>query len=260
MEERLSPRRSSPSGMDRNALRIFGLVIAALGLLGRGVLANRLLGVSGSSSAELLASLEVPGAMAAASVSLVLQAIETTAVPIFAVLLADGAERTSDLGKYLLRVAGLALLSELPYHFALSGRLLDVSSRNPVFGMALALAMLYFFRQFEGRGGIGVLVQTAVLAAAVLWSLMFRVQFGVSMILIVWVLWVFRKRRTLRIFMAASIAICCCVGNPLFMLSPFGFLIAHGYNGEEGRTSRVLQYLLYPILLLLIGAVGEFMF
>ena len=44
MEERLSPQRST--GIDRNTLRLIGLVIAALGILGRGILQNRVLGAS----------------------------------------------------------------------------------------------------------------------------------------------------------------------------------------------------------------------
>ena len=53
MEERLSPQRST--GIDRNTLRLIGLVIAALGILGRGILQNRVLGASsGTNLAALL--------------------------------------------------------------------------------------------------------------------------------------------------------------------------------------------------------------
>lgn len=258
MEERLSIRRES--GMNRSTLRLWGLVFVALGLLSRGILQNRVLGLQSGSNADLLQILNLSGAMTAAAVALALEGMESCAVPIFATLLEEGFRKTHSAKDYLLRVLGVAVVSELPYNFAISGSFWDVSSRNPVFGMVLALAMLIFLNQYSGKGVTGVLIQTAVFAAAILWSVMFRVKYGIMMLIVTAVLWAFRARPTLRYFLAAAAAICCCVGNPLYMFAPFGFLLVHLYNGEEGQTSKLLQYILYPVLLILVGAVGFLLF
>lgn len=258
MEDRLPMRQTS--GISRSTMRLWGMIIIALGALGRGVLQTRLLGVGTNSGAELMELLNMPGAMSAATAALIMQAVETTAVPIFAVLTMDGYEHTGNAWKYLLRVTALAVISELPYHFAMDGSPFVFASRNPVFGVALALAMLYLYGQFEGRNVKNRCIRFAVFIAALLWAGMLRVQFGMSMVLIVEVLWLFRERKTLRYFLAAAAALCCSVGSPLFMLAPLGFLLVHFYNGEEGSSPRLIQYGMYPVLMLLVGVAGWFAF
>ena len=105
MEERLSPRR--PAGISRNTLRLFGLLLAALGILGRGILQNRVLGMA--SGTDLAALLESSAqAMNAATAAIILWVIEGTAVPIFTYLTVDGFQRTSSVKRYLLRLLLLA--------------------------------------------------------------------------------------------------------------------------------------------------------
>lgn len=259
MEERLEIHRSG--GINRNILRLWGLLIAAAGILGRGVLQNRALGITTATPAELLELMSASkAAMQMATVALVLQAIEAAAVPIFAVLTMDGFQRTGSVKKYLLRMTGAALVSEIPYNLAMHGTLLDHSSRNPMFGLVLVLVMLYLFRYFGGKELSSILVNAAILAAAWMWAAMFRVEYGRSMVLISAALWFFRERHTLSLFMASAVALCCTVGSPLFMFAPFGFLIAHFYNGEEAPAPQALQYLLYPIILLLAAAAGRVLF
>ena len=111
MSERLSTYR--PAGMDRGALRLWGMIIVAAGMLGRGILQNRVLGMGTVTSDELLELMQASGAaMNAATVALVLQAMESMAVPIFVLLTLDGFRCTSSVKNYLLRVAGVAVLTQ----------------------------------------------------------------------------------------------------------------------------------------------------
>lgn len=258
MAERLSEHRES-TGMNRNTLRLWGLIFLALGTMSRGILQTRVLGV-GAGSEQLMKMLDLSGGMTAAAAALALEALESCAVPIFAVLLIDGFAKTSSFRNYLLRMLVLAAVSEIPYNFAVSGKFWDPMSRNPVFAMVLCLMMLYLYRHWAGFGIKNLTVKIAVFAAAILWAAIFRVQYGVSMLIVVTTLWGFRQRKTLRNFLGAAAAICCCVGNPLYMFSPFGFLLAHHYNGEEGRSLKQLHYAMYPLMLVLIGAAGTLLF
>lgn len=259
MSERLSTYRAS--GINRNTLRLWGMIIVAAGVLGRGILQNRVLGMRTVTGTELAALMSASdAAFNAATAALVLQAIESMAVPIFAFLTVDGFQHTSSVRKYLLRLCAAALLSEIPYNLALEGKLLEMSSRNPAFGLVLVVAMLYLFRYFDGRDAGKVLIRIAVFAAAWVWAGMLSVVHGRSMVVIAAVLWMLRDRYTLSFFMAAAAALCCCIGDPLFMFAPFGFLIAHFYNGEEGISPPLLRYALYPVLLLLVAAVGFLLF
>ena len=258
MEARLSPQR--PSGLDRNKLRLLGLIIAAFGMLGRGILQNRVLGMT--SGADLAALLESSAdAMNAATAAIILWVIEGTAVPIFTLLTVDGFRRTASVKNYLFRLLLLAVVSEVPFHFALTGRLLNPSPRNPVFGLVLVVVMLYLLRYYDGNTVKHVFIRILVLFTACLWAGIGQVEYGVPMVLMAFFLYTLRQRHTMALFAASAAALVCTVGNPLFMFAPFGFLLAHFYNGEEGRASpRLLQYALYPVLLLLIGLAGVLLF
>lgn len=251
--------RQEPFGINRNLLLLYGLVILALGMMSRGILQTRVLGV-GAGSRQLLAALDISGGMTAAAVALALEALESCAVPIFAVLLIDGFQKTGSFRNYLLRVLGLALVSEIPFNFAASAKFWNPTSRNPVFSLALSLVALYLYRCYEGFSVKNIAVKTAVFAAAVLWAAMLRVQYGIIMLIVVSTLWAFRERPALRNFLGAAAAICCCVGSPLYMFSPFGFLLAHYYNGQKGMSAGKLHYAFYPLMLVLVGAAGTLLF
>ena len=84
--ERIQDRK--PSGLNSNALRAWGMAFLALGVVGRCILQNRLLCLGQVSPMELVEAMQNSGAvMVLATAALVLQAVETCAVPIFAFLL-----------------------------------------------------------------------------------------------------------------------------------------------------------------------------
>ncbi len=256
--ERIQENR--PSGIGGNALRLWGMVFLAAGILGRGVLQNHILGVSGVSAEKLMEILSnTEGAMGMVAISLVLQAVETCAAPIFAFLLVEGMQHTSNRTGYFLRVLGVAVLSELPYNLAMSGKLLDMGSRNPVFGLVLGMIMLLFHLRYTEKGLVNVLIKVAVAAAGIVWALMLKVDNGAPMVLLIAVLWGLRKRPAVRNLVGASAVMVCTVFSPFFLAAPMGFLALHMYNGEKSTTSHLVNYLTYPALLLFVGIAGMFL-
>lgn len=253
--ERLTSNK--PTGMNGNALRAWGLLFLAAGVIGRGVIQTQLLGIGQVTAQQLLETMGASQmAMILATLSLVLQALETCAAPIFALMLVEGVEHTSDFKAYFLRVGGLALLSEIPYNLALNGKFLAFNSCNPVFGMVLCLVLLYFYRRYAGFTLQNVLIKGMVTVAAVIWGQMLKIDTGSCMVLVVAVLWAFRKKPLYRNFAGATVCILCSLISPFFVAAPMGFLAVHFYNGEESTNSRIVNYLAYPILLLIAGLIG----
>lgn len=252
--ERLADTK--PTGMNGNALRTWGLIFLAAGIFGRSVLQNQVLGIGQLSAQQLLEVMETN--MAAATVALVLQAVETCAVPIFAFLLVEGFQHTSNFKNYLIRVILLALICELPYNLAIGGSLLDVSSRNPVLGLALGLILLNFYKRYSEKGMQNTFIKLVVTAAALIWTEMLQIEEGFCLILLLAVLWAFRKNPLYRNIVGATAAILCTLVSPFYLAAPMGFLAMHFYNGEKGETSRVVSYLAYPALLLVIGIAAQF--
>lgn len=157
-----------------------------------------------SSGQQLMALMEgSDDAMIIATIALLLQAVETCAVPIFSFLLVEGFQHTADFGKYAARIMGVAVLSEIPYNLAMGGKILDLNTRNPVFGLVLCLVLLYFYRRYEERSLQNTTVKVVAIAA-MLWAVMLRVEYGVALVLLICVLWIFRKNSVYQGFAGAA--------------------------------------------------------
>ena len=257
--ERLDKPKSN--GLHAGSLRTWGMLFAAAGILGKSLLQNRLLGLGTLSSQQLLDALSgSQQTMIIATAALVLQAIETCAVPIFAFLLVEGFTHTRDWKKYLLRVAGVAILSEIPFDLAMSGKVLHMGSQNPVLSLVVGLVLLYFFRRYAERSLQNILIKVLVLIAAVLWTVMLNIEHGVTLVLMIGVLWSLRKKPQLRTLAGSVTAVVFTILSPFYLASPMSFLTIHAYNGEQGSANRLVNYLFYPAILLIIGLAAIFAF
>lgn len=240
-----------------NALRTWALLFLAAGVLGRGLIQNHILEVGNLTTQQLL---EVMGAseqaMALATCALVLQALETCAVPLYALMLVEGVQNTSDFPAYFKRILGLAVLCELPYNLAMHGKLLFLSDRNPVFALVMCLVMLYLFSRFPEGKKANTLVKMIITIAAILWCEMLKIEYGSATVLIVSVMWAFRKNSLYRNFAGAAAAIVCTVMSMYFLAAPMAFMIIHGYDGEKSTNSRRVNYLAYPAMLAAVAVIG----
>ena len=246
------------TGLGRNGLRIMGLLCIASGTAGRCLIQNRLLGMTSTTGEQLLALLnEKPELMAAVTAALVLQMIYCCAVPLFAFLLVEGFCHTGNYRSYLLRVLGLAVLSEVPYNLAMGDNLLVLGSRNPVFALAIGLVVLYFYRRYSERSRRNFAVKVLVTLAAVLWVGMLRIDDGLAVLLLIAVVWVLREKPNFRTLGSCGGAIACTLISPYYALSPLAFIAAHFYNEEKGDANRLVTYLAYPVILLVIVLAGK---
>lgn len=252
---------TKPRGLHTGGLRTWGMLFLAAGIVSRGLLQNRILGLTGMTGQQMLEVMSAAdGSMAVATVALVLQALETCAVPIFACLLVEGFLHTGSWLRYLLRVAGAAALSEIPYNLAMGGKVLELSTRNPVFALVLGLFLLYFWQRYAEKTGANLLVKLCVTAAAVVWVGMLRIDHGIPVLVLVGVFWILRNKPLMRILAGSVAAMACSAVSPFYLLSAMGLLPVHLYNGEPGEGNRVVNYLAYPVLLTAVWLIGMFAF
>ena len=248
------------SGFTVNALRTWGMIFLAAGVIGRGVIQNHLLGFAGMSMQQMLDVLNSSAtAMNYMTLSIGLQALETCAAPIFAVLLVEGILHTSDFIKYFTRVLGLALITEIPYNLAMGKGILDFGSRNPVFSLVFGMLLIFFYQRYSTRGFKNAMIKVIVTAAALLWMNMLKVDSGAPVIIILVALWALRKKPLYRNFAGASAAIVGTLFSPFFLAAPMSFLTIHMCNWERDEDNRIVNYLMYPGMLLLAAAVGAFL-
>lgn len=257
MTERIE-RRSR--GFSASALRTWGLILLSVGIVGRCIIQNSILHLNTIGNVEFIEAMQADSSlMGYATAALVMQVLETCATPIFALLLVEGFCHTSDLKAYILRVLGCAVLSEIPYNLAYSGKLLDLSSRNPVFALVFGLIMLYFFSRYQGKELKNVGVKLMVFMAAFVWCRMLGITDGVCVLIQVAVLWFFREKKAMRSMFGFSASMLCSMFNVFYIASTMSFILIHLYNEEQGSQNRVFNYLCYPAVLLCVALAGMYL-
>ncbi len=206
------------------------------------------------------------------SVYSVLRLVGRIAFPIFAFLLYEGFMHTSNLKKYLLRVAICALAAELPFNLIVSNaapvfRLTGEASlfypryQNTVFTLLIALVMLYGMRRFETseitpkatlKQWLGQLLCVAV--ACVL-AVVLRTDYSYLGILFIAILYFFRTNKKLQILFGAIIFLSTNIAS-LFAFVPIAM-----YNGFEIRSKKMKYffYIFYPAHLLLLYLISLLM-
>lgn len=247
--ETLQPQPKT--GLSGDGLRAWGLICLAAGAAGKCILQRKLLGLTGMTGQSLLTLLDTSdSAMAMVTVALVLQAVECCAVPIFAFLLSQGFQHTQNFPRYLGRVLLLAVAAEVPYDLAISGAPLSLKSQNPVFGLVLALVVLYFWSRYPGKSFQNLAIKGAVLLAAMVWAKMLGIAYGGTVTFLAAVCWCFRNKPLRRDLALAGAAMLCCVASPFFLASPMSALLVRSHNGELGNAGKLARYLAYPTILL----------
>lgn len=240
-----------PTGLTAMGLRSWGIVFSILGIIGRSIVENRLVPLyEGSEHAMLYMT-----------VAIILQAMGTIAATIFAFLLVEGVKNTSSLKNYFLRVFGLALITEIPFDLAMTGKIINMRTNNPVFGLVICLVLLYSYRLFSKKSIKNFFIKFAITFAAIFWSLMFKIEAGLCCVLVCASLWALRKKPLFQnMFGCAMAALSTIAGNLYYIFSPMGFFFIHSYNGEKGEGKRLVNYLAYPVLLLMVAGAGAYLF
>lgn len=251
--ERLNDNQT-PRGLTASGIRNWGYLFILLGIVAKCLIQNGLLGIDGMTAQQLLALMEQSEqSMMLVTASIVMQALESCAIPIFALLLVEGFCKTADWKRYLGRLALVAAVSEIPYNLAMSGKVLDLSSRNPVFALVLGLAMLWFYRYCAEKSGKNTVIKLLVTLAAIAWSGMLSIEHGAFFLLMTAVLWLTRGK-SYRILVGVVAAAVGCGLSLQYVVAPFSFLAVHFYNGEKGESNRIVNMLCYPLMLLAVYA------
>ena len=256
MSMRLAARRI-PQGRDAASIRKWAMIFLTVGIIGQGIIQNQLLNMNSVSGDELLAAMEhSPMVMPLLTAALVCKVVETCAAPLFAFLLVEGFQRTRSFEKYLLRVGAVAVISELPYNLAYGGKLFELSSRNPVFGLFICMVMLFFYARYEDKGLKNTAMKALITVAAFLWCLMLHIDQGICLVIMTAILWYARSRSNGRSVLGFCGAMFCTLFDMYYIGSGLACIMLHRYNEERGEQNEKLNYAFYPAVLLIVGIIG----
>lgn len=195
------------------------------------------------------------------------------AFPVFAWFAAEGCRKTSSMGKYVLRLAVFAVLSEVPFQLCFYGHSLTalvLGCHNVIFTMLLAALAVWAGKGLKAYGvpelAAGLL--PAVVAITLGWVLHTDYNaWGVALIL---GLYYMRDQKGQVIWLAAWVTVFQLIwhgwnGSTLVWLSGSGSIqilywlgalvgaaLLMTYNGQRGPKIRWLFYVFYPVHLLVL--------
>lgn len=193
----------------------------------------------------------------------ILRLIGRVSFPIFGFMIAEGFFYTKNVKKYLMRLVLLALVSEIPYDFAFSGKLIDVTSQNVFFTLSIALIGIIVYDRYENTN-IGIASGSVLVLSLI--AFICRTDYDLFGVLIIFGFYLYRGN-----FMKISLnlifySILMCISHVLvsgnFSISNLFQVVAvlslffiSKYNNQKGYNLKFLFYGFYPIHLVLIGII-----
>ncbi|MSS13430.1 ABC transporter permease [Bifidobacterium tsurumiense] len=218
-------------------LKIIGAVLIAISTLGNTVLAEALGGASA-------------GNMAALTVLVACEVLSWCAIPMYAWLLVQGYQHTRNVLMYGVRLTALAVISEVPYDLATSGKYFDMDSQNPVFALVVALIVLSALDWVQNHlaGAARAAANVAVELAAFLWMVLLHIgvrqqmlSMGVLIFAFVTIFHFLQDRENTMMLTAGL------VGALSFLAPGVGVALLHYRNDELGYSKPWVQWLFYAL-------------
>ncbi len=181
------------------------------------------------------------------------------AFPLFCFTLVEGFMHTRSRKRYFARMCLFALVSEVPFDLALTGKWFSLKDVSVIATFALGLLVLMALRWLlEPIRGKGVnagsffraLSAIAVIGAAMGVAEALYVDYGAVGILVIVLFYLFYDRRiTAAVFGCGALLLLGKVQLPGLL----AILPILAYNGKRGNQSKYFFYIFYPAHLLLFG-------
>ena len=200
------------------------------------------------------------------------------AFPIFAWFVAEGCRKTTNLGKYILRLLVFAVLSEVPFQLCFYGAYpngLRLGCHNVMFTLLLAVGAVYLGIWLERRSVPKAAAQWITACAAILLGWVLRTDYNAWGVALVLGLYYMQEQKGRLIFLSAWITVFQLIwhgwdGAGFVWLSRSGSIqllywigamfsvpLLMTYDGKRGRRSKWLFYGFYPVHLLILFLIAQ---
>ena len=179
------------------------------------------------------------------------------AFPIYCFLLVEGFQKTHDVKKYLGRMFLFALLSEVPFDLALSGKVWYMEYQNVFFTLLIGLLVIAGLQLVEQRFAgteiwkkiVIVALDAVIILAGCALALLLKTDYNFKGVMAIVVLYLFRKRKKAQIWAGVIVFL---LMDGLEMIAALSFILIGFYNGTRGKQNKYFFYFFYPVHLLLL--------
>ncbi len=172
--------------------------------------------------------------------------------PIFAYLITEGWQYTKSKSRYMLRLLGFALLSQIPYTLAIDGIGSPIFELNVLFTLFLGTCVLWIEdRAFTHQGfSRGLLLILSLLPISL--GFLFEMDFGWEGILGIGLMGLVSRKNCKLGILLTSMALIYLADFSVYYGIAFLFtlpavILLYFYNGSRGRVKcKYMFYLFYP--------------
>ncbi len=172
------------------------------------------------------------------------------AFPIFAFLIIQGYQHTSNRRKYVGQLILFGLLSEIPFDLAFYNQTFYIGHQNIFFTLAIGIIGFILFEKFELEENTILQMASAVIAA--LLAEILHVDYGLYGILFLFGLGMLRNNKIAQTLFGVIMGLVQGIGASL------AFILIWFYNGNRGRQNKWVFYIFYPAHLLLVYLIRLF--
>lgn len=179
----------------------------------------------------------------------VMRAIGRVAFPIFCFLLVEGVVYTHNVYRYLSRMTLFAVLTEIPFDLAFSGKIWYGEYQSVMLTLLIGLAAMLGCHLAEQKWKENYLLQYVVfgicLFIAMELAYLLKTDYAYKGVFSIMVFYFFRNERKLQLLAGAFTFI----WEP-WALAAFPLLMV--YNGQRGRRMKYFFYAFYPLHLMVL--------
>lgn len=182
----------------------------------------------------------------------ILRNIGRIAFPIFAFLIAEGMFYTKNPEKYLLRLGIFAFIAEIPFDLFLKGQMFYSSKQNVFFTLLLGASCIYIYLYVDH-----VIAKFPLMIAMIYMADYLNTDYAVGGVMMILAFYFTRGNLLSNTCFLAGINYCFYSGNQNY--ATLAMIPIAMYNGEKGRESKYFFYWFYPVHLIILKCIAEFM-
>lgn len=197
-------------------------------------------------------------------VYMVMRSIGRMAFPIYCFFIVEGFHYTHSKKKYALRLLLFALISEVPFDYALNqGNLFDITSNNVFFELLLGLLAIWaidYARYVDVPAGVSIFaVPTAAISMCFLGGILAETcefDYGFAGIFTIIVMYLLYEKRIIGFII--GVVILAIMSSSLELFALIMVIPLYFYNGQLGPNNKAIKwgfYAFYPVHLLILGLI-----
>ncbi|MBE5949854.1 MAG: conjugal transfer protein TraX [Lachnospiraceae bacterium] len=198
------------------------------------------------------------------TVDRILRSVGRLAFPIFCFLLVEGFIYTRDRAKYAVRLFVFALISEIPFDIAVTGRIFNLTYQNVFFTLLagfLTICVLDEVKQREFNFSspkaemvLRLVLTVLITAAGMVAAYLLKTDYSFAGVLAIVVMYGIKERKPEAMFGG------CAVLTAYKFSEAFAFLdifLIKMYNGKRGLKLKYIFYVFYPVHLLVLYCIAR---